>query len=462
MDNAEDALPDVTDGGDILAVRSAADLTPQAVAEATPSQLVTLVEPLLNLLNQTSRQLAPLLEKGGAELEKFVTPVGATLQEWSLTLQPLVERGGDEVNKVLAPVREQLEQLQARLEPYTTPAIDAARSAVTNVVDVIKGLLHQLAPLWQEACRGTLEWHATQLTPFLATTGEQIKLISVAALDTSAAAIEDVKLRSVAAAQVGAPHHCCHTLQPHLPLPHPPSHHGYHTILTRLRRARRSSAGHAAVERDHPAAVGGADGPANSGAHGQLRGPRARVEREPAAALVERDERGAVRGGDRVVDGGAPLLLPAHRERRRHGGAQGARGQAAGPRAPRERARGTGRLPGRSRADRRRLEGAAQAPSRCYIVSCIAHGLACTLVGGGAAPWAKGALEDLVASPTFRMCQCVCSCVCVEEVRGAGINYELGACRKSAISMVSSQGILSPPGSHVPILGLGVGVRRHR
>jgi len=201
MDNAEDALPDVTDGGDILAVRSAADLTPQAVAEATPSQLVTLVEPLLNLLNQTSRQLAPLLEKGGAELEKFVTPVGATLQEWSLTLQPLVERGGDEVNKVLAPVREQLEQLQARLEPYTTPAIDAARSAVTNVVDVIKGLLHQLAPLWQEACRGTLEWHATQLTPFLATTGEQIKLISVAALDTSAAAIEDVKLRSVAAAQ---------------------------------------------------------------------------------------------------------------------------------------------------------------------------------------------------------------------------------------------------------------------
>ena len=233
MDNAEDALPDVTDGGDILAVRSAADLTPQAVAEATPSQLVTLVEPLLNLLNQTSRQLAPLLEKGGAELEKFVTPVGATLQEWSLTLQPLVERGGDEVNKVLAPVREQLEQLQARLEPYTTPAIDAARSAVTNVVDVIKGLLHQLAPLWQEACRGTLEWHATQLTPFLATTGEQIKLISVAALDTSAAAIEDVKLRSVAAAQVGAPHHCCHTLRPHLPLPHPPSHHGYHTILTR-------------------------------------------------------------------------------------------------------------------------------------------------------------------------------------------------------------------------------------
>ena len=130
MDNAEDALPDVTDGAEILAVRSAADLTPQAVAEATPSQLVTLVEPLLNLLNQTSRQLAPLLEKGGAELEKFVTPVGATLQEWSLTLQPLVERGGDEVNKVLAPVREQLEQLQARLEPYTTPAIDAARSAV--------------------------------------------------------------------------------------------------------------------------------------------------------------------------------------------------------------------------------------------------------------------------------------------------------------------------------------------
>ena len=214
MDNAEDALPDVTDGGDILAVRSAADLTPQAVAEAAPSQLITLVEPLLNLLNQTSRQLAPLLEQGGAELEKFVTPVGATLQEWSSTLQPLVERGGDEVNKVLAPVREQLEQLQARLEPYTTPAIDAARSAVTNVVDVIKGLLHQLAPLWQEACRGTLEWHATQLTPFLATTGEQIKLISVAALDTSAAAFEDVKLRSVAAAQVGAPYHCCHTLQP--------------------------------------------------------------------------------------------------------------------------------------------------------------------------------------------------------------------------------------------------------
>ena len=30
----------------------------------------------------------------------------------------------------------------------------------------------------------------------------------------------------------------------------------------------------------------------------------------------------------------------------------------------------------------------------------------------------KGALEDLVASPTFRMCQCVCSCACVEEVRG--------------------------------------------
>ena len=219
MDYAEDALPDVTDGGDILAVRSAADLTPQAVAEATPSQLVTLVEPLLNLLNQTSRQLAPLLEKGGAELEKFVTPVGATLQEWSLTLQPLVERGGDEVNKVLAPVREQLEQLQARLEPYTTPAIDAARSAVTNVVDVIKGLLHQLAPLWQEACRGTLEWHATQLTPFLATTGEQIKLISVAALDPSAAAIEDVKLRSVAAAQVGAPHHCCPRSNPTYPYP---------------------------------------------------------------------------------------------------------------------------------------------------------------------------------------------------------------------------------------------------
>ena len=203
MDNAEDALPDVTDGGDILAVRrSAADLTPQAAGEAAPGQLITLVEPLLNLVNQTSRQLAPLLEQGGAELDKFVAPVGATLQEWSLTLQPLVERGGDEVNKVLAPVREALVQLLARLEPYTTPAIDAARSAVTNVVDVIKGLLHQLAPLWQEACRGTLEWHATQLTPFLATTGEQIKATSVAALETSAAAFEDVKLRGVAVAQV--------------------------------------------------------------------------------------------------------------------------------------------------------------------------------------------------------------------------------------------------------------------
>ena len=33
----------------------------------------------------------------------------------------------------------------------------------------------------------------------------------------------------------------------------------------------------------------------------------------------------------------------------------------------------------------------------------------------------KGALEDLVASPSpnvQNMCQCVCSCVCVEEVRG--------------------------------------------
>lgn len=166
-------------------------LTPQA---ATPSRLTSLVEPLLNLLNQSSRQLAPLLEQGGAQVDQVVAPVSAKLQEWSLTLQPLVERGGDEVSKALAPVHEALVQLLARLEPYTTPAIDAARGAVTSVVDVIKGLLHQLAPLWQEACRGTMEWHATRLQPFLATTGDQIKATSVAAL-------EDVKLRGVAVAQ---------------------------------------------------------------------------------------------------------------------------------------------------------------------------------------------------------------------------------------------------------------------
>ena len=75
-------------------------LTPQA---ATPSQLTSLVEPLLNLLNQSSRQLAPLLEQGGAQVDQVVAPVSAKLQEWSLTLQPLVERGGDEVSKALAP-----------------------------------------------------------------------------------------------------------------------------------------------------------------------------------------------------------------------------------------------------------------------------------------------------------------------------------------------------------------------
>ena len=184
--------------------RNSADgmLTPQAVGEAAaPSQLVRLVEPLLNLLNQSSRQLAPLLEQGGAEVGKVVAPLGAKLQEWSLTLQPLVARGGDEVGKALAPVHEALVQLMARLEPYTIPAIDAARGAVTSVVDVIKGLLHQLAPLWQEACRGTMEWHATRLQPFLATTGDQIKA-------TSAAAIEDVKLRGVAVAQVNTYHTC--------------------------------------------------------------------------------------------------------------------------------------------------------------------------------------------------------------------------------------------------------------
>ena len=180
--------------------RNSADgmLTPQA-AEA--SQLTRLVEPLLNLLNKSSRQLAPLLEQGGAQVDKMVAPVGAKLQEWSLTLQPLVARGGDEVGKALAPVHEALVQLMARLEPYTTPAIDAAQGAVTSVVDVIKGLLHQLAPLWQEACRGTMEWHATRLQPFLATTGDQIKA-------TSAAAIEDVKLRGVAVAQVNTYHTC--------------------------------------------------------------------------------------------------------------------------------------------------------------------------------------------------------------------------------------------------------------
>ena len=122
-----DAQPDGTDGGDILSgvvQRNLADgmLTPQA---ATPSRLTSLVEPLLNLLNQSSRQLAPLLEQGGAQVDQVVAPVSAKLQEWSLTLQPLVERGGDEVSKALAPVHEALVQLLARLEPYTTPAIDA-------------------------------------------------------------------------------------------------------------------------------------------------------------------------------------------------------------------------------------------------------------------------------------------------------------------------------------------------
>ena len=221
-----DAQPVGTDGGEFSAGvvrRDSADgmLAPQAAGEAAaPGQLASLVEPLLNLLNQSSRQLAPLLEQGGAQVDKVVAPVGAKLQEWSLTLQPLVARGGEEVSKVLAPVQEALMQLLARLEPYTTPAIDAARGAVTSVVDVIKGLLHQLAPLWQEACRGTMEWHATRLQPFLATTGDQIKA-------TSAAALEDVKLRGVAVAQVilATPtHHTHHTC------------HAYHTptILTTL------------------------------------------------------------------------------------------------------------------------------------------------------------------------------------------------------------------------------------
>ena len=72
----------------------------------------------------------------------------------------------------------------------------------------------------------------------------------------------------------------------------------------------------------------------------------------------------------------------------------------------------------------------------------------------------KGALEDLVASPTFRMCQCVCSCVCVEEVRGAGINYELGACRKSAIYVVvsSHREFSAPPGSHMSRLRFLLGL----
>ena len=212
-----DAQPVGTDGGEFSAGvvrRDSPDgmLAPQAAGEAAaPGQLASLVEPLLNLLNQSSRQLAPLLEQGGAQVDKVVAPVGAKLQEWSLTLQPLVARGGEEVSKVLAPVQEALMQLLARLEPYTTPAIDAARGAVTSVVDVIKGLLHQLAPLWQEACRGTMEWHATRLQPFLATTGDQIKA-------TSAAALEDVKLRGVAVAQVilATPTHHTHQYLPHL------------------------------------------------------------------------------------------------------------------------------------------------------------------------------------------------------------------------------------------------------
>ena len=219
-----DAQPVGTDGGEFSAGvvrRDSADgmLAPQAAGEAAaPGQLASLVEPLLNLLNQSSRQLAPLLEQGGAQVDKVVAPVGAKLQEWSLTLQPLVARGGEEVSKVLAPVQEALMQLLARLEPYTTPAIDAARGAVTSVVDVIKGLLHQLAPLWQEACRGTMEWHATRLQPFLATTGDQIKA-------TSAAALEDVKLRGVAVAQVilATPTHHTHQYLPHLQhLPYSP------------------------------------------------------------------------------------------------------------------------------------------------------------------------------------------------------------------------------------------------
>jgi hypothetical protein len=354
-----DAQPDGTDGGDILSgvvQRNLADgmLTPQA---ATPSQLTSLVEPLLNLLNQSSRQLAPLLEQGGAQVDQVVAPVSAKLQEWSLTLQPLVERGGDEVSKALAPVHEALVQLLARLEPYTTPAIDAARGAVTSVVDVIKGLLHQLAPLWQEACRGTMEWHATRLQPFLATTGDQIKATSVAAL-------EDVKLRGVAVAQAHYhthhTHHTCHTC--HTDDLSTPS------ILTRLHRAHRTSPGHAAMERDRAAAVGGADGPDDPGADVRRRWPRAGVERKPVAALVGRDQRGPVCRGDRVVGRGAALLLPAHRERRGHGGAQGARGQVARPRATREGTPGLGRLSGRGRADRRRLEGTAQAPTCCHIV----------------------------------------------------------------------------------------------
>ena len=53
-------------------------------------------------------------------------------------------------------------------------------------------------------------------------------------------------------------------------------------------------------------------------------------------------------------------------------------------------------------------------------------------------------------------CVSVCVLVCVLRRCGAReINYELGACRKSAISMVSHRREFpSPPGSHVPTLGL--------
>ena len=56
----------------------------------------------------------------------------------------------------------------------------------------------------------------------------------------------------------------------------------------------------------------------------------------------------------------------------------------------------------------------------------------------------KGALEDLVASPTFRMCQCVCSCVCVEEVRG-GKSITSWVHAGKAISARNSPTPVSPP-----------------
>ena len=374
-------------------------LTSEAVPNFTaPNQIAGLVEPLLNQLNQWSRKLAPLLEQGGAQVDNVVAPVGAKLKEWSMTLQPLVARGGDEVSKALAPVYEALvqvcalvlqthhahgptgcwllltrlrgAQLLARLEPYTTPAIDVVRGGATSVVDVIKGLLHQLAPLWKEACRGTIEWHTTQLQPWLATTGDTIKA-------SSAAVLEDAKLRGAAVAKVLATlarytRHACHT------------HHTNCTHHTRLTHdAHLTYPDHTAVERDSAAAVGGADWPADPGAHGQRRRAHAGVECGPAAAVVRRDQRCPRCGGQGVVARGAALLLLAVRERRGDGGAQGARGQAARPRAAREGPCGVRRLPGRSQPAThptvgRLLSGAAQIPICCYTASSY-MAMACTV-----------------------------------------------------------------------------------